>query len=158
MKAYNLVIGRFFEASVCVTLYECPWHPYIESLPTLTSEEGLRKHLVSLENFCSHLNLEINTTKTKVSIFGKKPKVMSPLVYRDHELEIVTEYKYIGIWLTNDGKVCKAQSFLANQGKKAIFALQTKLVNVGYPPNSVVLKLFDNNSASTIIRMRDLGI
>ncbi len=35
MKAYNLVLGRFFKASVCVTLYECPWHPYIESLPTL---------------------------------------------------------------------------------------------------------------------------
>ncbi len=35
MKAYNLVIGRFFEASVCVTLYECPWHPYIQRLPTL---------------------------------------------------------------------------------------------------------------------------
>ncbi len=35
MKAYNLVYGRFFKASVCVTLYECPWHPYIESLPTL---------------------------------------------------------------------------------------------------------------------------
>ncbi len=24
MEAYNLVLGRFFEASVCVTLYECP--------------------------------------------------------------------------------------------------------------------------------------
>ncbi len=30
MKAYNLVLGRFFEASVCVALYECPWHPYID--------------------------------------------------------------------------------------------------------------------------------
>ncbi len=35
MIAYNLVIGRFFQASICVTLHECPWHPYIQSLPTL---------------------------------------------------------------------------------------------------------------------------
>ncbi len=35
MKAYNLVLSRFFKASVSVTLYECPWHPYTESLPTL---------------------------------------------------------------------------------------------------------------------------
>ncbi len=27
--------SRFLKASVSVTLYECPWHPYIESLPTL---------------------------------------------------------------------------------------------------------------------------
>ncbi len=33
MKAYNLVLSRFFKASVSVTLYECPWHTYIESLP-----------------------------------------------------------------------------------------------------------------------------
>ncbi len=36
MKAYNLVLSRVFQGSVCVTLYECPCHPYIENLPTLT--------------------------------------------------------------------------------------------------------------------------
>ncbi len=35
MKAYNLVLSRFFKASVSVTLYECPWHPYIESTDSL---------------------------------------------------------------------------------------------------------------------------
>ncbi len=35
MKAYNLVLRRLFKASVSVTLYECPWHPYIESTDSL---------------------------------------------------------------------------------------------------------------------------
>ncbi len=54
MKAYNLVLGRFFEASVSVTLYECPWHPYIESLPISDSSPSLvRRTRVSAINHVS---------------------------------------------------------------------------------------------------------
>ncbi len=37
MTAYNLhvVLSRLVKASICVTLYECLCHPYIESPPTL---------------------------------------------------------------------------------------------------------------------------
>ncbi len=55
MKAYNLALGRFSVSRlppVCVTLYECPWHPYKESLPTLIivntdTKERKRKQLRS---------------------------------------------------------------------------------------------------------------
>ena len=38
-----------------------------------SSEEGLRKHLRSLEEFCEDWKLEVNIDKTKVCAFGKKP-------------------------------------------------------------------------------------
>ncbi len=46
MKAYNLVLSRFFKASVSVMLYERPWHPYTESLPTLITHRS-QERLVS---------------------------------------------------------------------------------------------------------------
>ncbi len=41
MKACNLVLSLFFKASVSVTLYECPWHPYIESTDALRSVDTI---------------------------------------------------------------------------------------------------------------------
>ena len=35
-----------------------------------TSAQGLRKHLETLEDYCSKWNLQINAAKTKVSVFG----------------------------------------------------------------------------------------
>ena len=37
-----------------------------------SSEEGLRKHLRSLEESCKEWKLEVNIDKTKVCTFGKK--------------------------------------------------------------------------------------
>ncbi len=54
MEAYKLVVGRIFEASVCVTLYKCPWHPYIESLLTLWyhTYQPINFYLVDATLFC----------------------------------------------------------------------------------------------------------
>ncbi len=35
MTAYNVVLSRFFKAAVCISLYECLCHLYIESVSTL---------------------------------------------------------------------------------------------------------------------------
>ena len=44
-----------------------------------SSEEGLRKHLRSLEEFCKEWKLEVNIDKTKVCAFGKKSCHLSHL-------------------------------------------------------------------------------
>ncbi len=56
---------------------------------------------------------------------------------------MVHAYKYLGIWISDNGNYSKARQFLANQGKKAIFALQRVLRNLECPPIPVALKLFD---------------
>ncbi len=94
------------------------------------SEDGLRKHLQSLDKFCACMKLEININKTKVSIFGRRPKGIAQFPYQCREIEVVSECKYLGVWLTTNGRFGKAQSFLANQGKKAIFALLANLARM----------------------------
>ena len=61
-----------------------------------TSAQGLKKHLETLENYCSKWNLQINEAKTKVSMFGTN------YTYQFHcnslPLEVVEDYKYLGLW------------------------------------------------------------
>ena len=59
---------------------------------------GLRKHLKALEHFCQEVGMQVNITKTKIVIFSlnKKDKPIT-FLFKGNPLEIVKEYKYIGI-------------------------------------------------------------
>ena len=106
------------------------------------SAEGLRRHLISLWYFCNKWNLSVNTTKTKVSIFGKDA-YPDCFRYGDIVLEKVHAYKYLCVWITTSGSFNMAQKHLASQSKKAIFALKKTLSNLGSPPVIVTMKLYE---------------
>ena len=108
-----------------------------------SSEEGLRKHLRSREEFCKQWKLEVSIDKTKVCAFGKKPRLLSPFSFRGIDQKMVQPCKYLGVCLSTNCSYNKAQQAQANQGKKAIFALQRLLSKLKHPPITIVLKLFD---------------
>ena len=64
-----------------------------------SSEEGLRKHLRPLEEFCDQWKLMVNIAKTKVCAFGKKPTPLSLFSFKSNDLEMVQAYKYLGVWM-----------------------------------------------------------
>ena len=59
---------------------------------------------------------------------------MSLFVFEGINLEMVQAYKYLGVWLSTNRIYNKAQQAQANQGKKAIFALQRLLACKVKPP------------------------
>ena len=59
----------------------------------------------TLEIFCSKLKLEVNTEKTKACVLGTNKNHLLAPTY----LESVSEYKYLGVWITGSGKVVKAK-------------------------------------------------
>ena len=61
------------------------------------TSEGLKKHLLTLESFCNKHMLEVNTSKTKICVFGKKYN--QHYKWKDTDLEIVNTYKYLGVWI-----------------------------------------------------------
>ena len=66
----------------------------------------------------STLNLVLNTSKTKVIWFGKKNAPLPTGVIttsEGFELEVVTSYKYLGVWL--DGALSFSQHLSKLQGK-----------------------------------------
>ena len=101
-----------------------------------TSAQGLRKHLETLENYCSKRNLQINEAKTKVSMFGTN------YTYQFHcnslPLEVVEDYKYLGLWISKRN-FKKAIHHVSCQSKKIIFVLKQCLIKLQTPPVSVAL-------------------
>ena len=107
-----------------------------------TSAQGLRKHLETLEDYCSKWNLQINEAKTKVSVFGTN------YAHQFHcnslPLEVVEDYKYLGMWISTMTNFKKDIHHISSQSKKVIFALKQCLIKLQAPPVSVALHLFNS--------------
>ena len=73
---------------------------YADDLVILSaSDKGLQVTLDKLSSFCFNWNLKVNISKTKVIIFNKvgKPLKGYKFKYEDSNVDIVNEYKYLGI-------------------------------------------------------------
>jgi hypothetical protein len=60
----------------------------------------LQEHLISLEHFCSKVEMQVNTNKMKVIVFSSKRKQnhnQHKLYFEGSALEEVTYYKNLGI-------------------------------------------------------------
>ena len=88
---------------------------------------SLREHLRALEHFCQEVGMQVNISKTKIMIFSLSRKGKpTTFLFEGIPLEIVKEYKYLGIdfhyklsWET-----CRAKR--VQGGWKASFALQNR--------------------------------
>ena len=89
------------------------------------SPEELQKMLDSLKTYTVDWNLFVNTEKTKVLIFrnGGNIREKDHFLYNGKELELVDCFNYLGILLNFNGKFYQTQKLIADQGRKALFAL-----------------------------------
>jgi hypothetical protein len=64
---------------------------------------ALQQSFLSFQQAFSTLNLVLNTSKTKVMWFGKNALLPTGVITTSEglELEVVTSYKYLGVWLDN---------------------------------------------------------
>ncbi len=68
------------------------------------SEENLQKVITCMETYSGTLKLIVNENKTKVMIFGKtKVKKHLKFIYNDLELELVHNFKYLGLIINFNG-------------------------------------------------------
>ena len=109
-----------------------------------TAEE-LQQSLDLLLEYCNKWKLTINVSKTKVMVFrkgGMLPQNMT-FYYNGQKLEIVKEFKYLGLVFTVGGSFAGAQNILAGQAQKAIFKLNKYLYKFTYISPKHKLDLFD---------------
>ena len=97
-----------------------------------SSGHGLSKHLHTLSGFCKKWDLEVNTEKTKICVFGRDTD-LQPHLWNGVLHEKVQSYKYLGIFFAKNGKFNRAMEHLA---MKAMFSLQATLKLLGHPPLS----------------------
>ena len=108
-----------------------------------SNSEGLNRQLNTLDHFCRLIKLEVNTNKSKVCIFGSTIQRPFNAHISGITLGIVKEYKYLGIWFSNKGTHVKAQDYVAEQCKRGLFALQSVLAQMKYPPITIAIKLWE---------------
>ena len=87
--------------------------------------EGLQNMLDSLLKYTTKWDLTVNTDKTKIIIFrnGGIIREHETWTYNGRKLEIVEEFNYLGVLLNYNGKFRKTQQKVAEQGRKALFAI-----------------------------------
>ena len=76
---------------------------YVNDLILITeSANGLRKNLKELEHFFQEVGMQVSTSKIEVMIFLLKINRSSDtFLFEGNPLEIVSEYKYLGINFQN---------------------------------------------------------
>ena len=87
------------------------------------NEDDLQKALDMYQKYCEQWKLTVNIEKSKVLIFSKGRQKKYNFTYNNQPMGIVTEYKYLGIYFSRSGSFNIAKKHIANQGKKALYAL-----------------------------------
>lgn len=91
------------------------------------SESGLQHALNVFCSYCKEWQLNVNVDKTKVLIFSKgRPNRNYNFVFNDKQLEIVNEYKYLGIYMSMSGSFLKTKIISPNRGVKRCIASYQK--------------------------------
>ena len=98
------------------------------------SPEELQKSLHIFENYCYKWKLKINTEKTEVIIFsyGRLNKDLH-FYLNNTELEILNEFRYLGVQFSRTGSFNIAKKHIAEQANKALFSLLRKIRNLSLP-------------------------
>ena len=93
------------------------------------SPESLQCMLNALVTYNENWKLTLNVQKTNIVIFRNGGKLRSDekWFYNGSELKVVDEFNYLGILMNYNGRFNKTQIKIAEQGRKALFALNRKL-------------------------------
>ena len=73
-----------------------------------TSQEGLQLCLDKLQAYCYKWGLSVNESKSKFMVFSKGIIKNASVKFGNKYLELVTNYKYLGIILCANGTIKKA--------------------------------------------------
>ena len=118
-------------------------HTYIKLLLLLfaddtvlfsNSKEDLQHMLNLFEQYCDQWKLTVNISKTKILIFSSGRHAQNlHFLFKGKEVEIVPEYKYLGIYLSRSGSFLNCKKHIAEQANIAMFALLRKIRVLNLP-------------------------
>ena len=120
---------------------------YADDIVLLSNcEEGLQSMLVMLGEWCSKWGLTINGNKSKVMHFRSQSvdKTVFPFTCRDETLEIVSQYKYLGLILTEHLDFLEMAKSVAKSASRALGFLICKDKALGGMPFECFTKCYNS--------------
>ena len=96
------------------------------------TKNGLQEKLDILEKYCRQWDLNLNLKKTKVIIFNKQGNTIKKFkfYYRGKEIEIASQYTYLGFTFVPSGKKYVGIENLIKKGKKTWFSIQKNVKQI----------------------------
>ena len=85
---------------------------------------GLQNALSNLEAYCNKWSLDVNVSKTKILIFNKK-KTKEKFWFNDSLIDVVREYRYLGLKISYNGSFKSASLDLCSRALKAILRVMS---------------------------------
>ena len=87
------------------------------------SPQALQSLLTDLHRYCTTWNLKVNTSKTKIMIFEKRGNTQFDFKYDNIILDIVNNFKYLGVTLYKNGKWSQTEKTVAQRSQAALHNL-----------------------------------
>lgn len=103
----------------------------------------LQNCLDAFNNYCLTWKLNVNYSKTKIIVFGSRKNLTCAFNINGNPIEIVEDYKYLGVIFKSNGSFLQCRKHLISQANKALFHLYVKINNIALPID-LQLKLFDH--------------
>ena len=103
---------------------------------TILISDNLRDLQINLNHFkdyCDMWKLKVNLDKTKVVVFGTRRNTNHHVTLGGQSVEVVNEYKYLGILFNKNRSFNNAISALSMQARKAMFSLFSKINGLELP-------------------------
>ena len=107
------------------------------------TKEGLQRSLNQFEAYCKKWKLTVNIGKTKVMICKKGGRAPDEhFTLNGEELELVSEFNYLGYVISNGGSVQKAINLLADKAVRSMGMLLSTIKRIQVP-FKMLMQLFD---------------
>ncbi len=109
------------------------------------SADELQKSLDALYNYSSMWKLKVNVDKTKIMIFSKSGRSSKneKFSYNNIPLDIVNEFKYLGVIFKSNGRFLSAIKHIKSQANKAMRCIISRARSINMPID-LQMKLFDS--------------
>ena len=110
------------------------------------SEEGVQSMLDILDTWCNKWNMNVNVSKTQIVHFRPMciAKTEFNFTYRNSPIQIVSQYKYLGLIMTEFLDFSKMAYNVAQSAGRALGLLIAKSKTYGGMPYDCFTKLFDS--------------
>ena len=108
------------------------------------SEASMKKAIIALHNYCSDWRLKVNCDKTKVVVFSRGQVQTSRYNFQlaGEAIEVVNDYKYLGVLFNYNGKFRKGELALQAQATRALYSIVGKSRKYDLPVD-IQIELFN---------------
>ena len=127
---------------------------YADDMALIADTIGRLQRMIDvLESYCCKWNMLVNLIKTKIMVFrrGGVLRKNEQWFYKGEKIEVVSRYKYLGIFFSTKLKWSLSKQTLATQAEKAILCLKWLQYNCGFLPVNVAIELFDKQILRIVI-------